>query len=248
MGRVYEHAVSVQTCIHDPSRACTNCVRWLNLDHGQTFDLKHARSELDELFRKRYHSRVWVLQEVALARIAMLVMNGVRVTLSPQQLSRLIRGCRNCKLRIPGPLNWARAGARQLSLGVVSWLRISWLSRCHDPRDKVYAILSLIELSLGALIPVDSVSIDMVISNDIFACIAETQSLDILSLAFLRKGEDAVDGCILRVSDFERYLNQGTHSPGTLASAFPFHRTRVHVPAPNTVDHAVAERLTSSLV
>ncbi|XPS80550.1 hypothetical protein M3J07_012526 [Ascochyta lentis] len=231
MGRIYESASTVQICINDPDNAYTNCMRWLNLDHGQSFSLDLVHEELKQLFQKRYFERAWVLQEVALAKIAVLVVNGESVTLSPPQLTRLIRGCREWRLVMPGPLNWTRAGSRQLSIGIVSWLRISWYTSCQDPRDKIYAILSLLSPEIRDLIPVDySVSFETVIIRAIIACIADSRNLDVLSYARLPEDEDVVHSCNFRIADFDRFLQLATTAVDTLCPTSQIlRRSRVHI-------------------
>ncbi|KZM23526.1 hypothetical protein ST47_g5301 [Ascochyta rabiei] len=66
---------------------------------------------------------------------------------------------------------------------LISYLRVSHEASTTDPRDNIYAILSLLEPSVRQLSPVDySLNVEQVVSDAIMACITISQNLAILSL------------------------------------------------------------------
>lgn len=65
MDQIYRSASTVHVCINDPDRRYTECVRGLNSGAGLTFWLENDYTstpikQLNELFQRRYFSRVWV--------------------------------------------------------------------------------------------------------------------------------------------------------------------------------------------
>ncbi|RYN98620.1 hypothetical protein AA0119_g7046 [Alternaria tenuissima] len=84
------------------------------------------------------------------------------------------------RLRIPSALKWSTC--RTIEAGIVACLQAAMKCNATDPRDEVYAVLSLMEPQARSLIPVDySLDLDVVWGNAIAAIIITQGNLDILS-------------------------------------------------------------------
>lgn len=185
MESIYKMASVVYICIHDPGNSYVECIRWLHQDaHPSVI----ASAQLTKLLQLRYFSRVWVIQEGALARRVVLTVNESSVPLSGDTLSVLYRACHQLKIRVPGPLEWI--ASRRSVASLISCLRVSMKATTTDPRDKIYGILSLLEPSIRQMIPIDySSAMGEVMSYAIMACIAVSNNLAVLSYAWLSSGD-----------------------------------------------------------
>jgi hypothetical protein len=100
--------------------------------------------------------RIWVLQEVALARVALLVIGNETLPWTfglTGLLLRLYTGIRK-GLTPPSVFNWAPGSVRNHP----DLLDVLYRSRncsASDPRDKVFAMLGLVDRKYQQLIPVD---------------------------------------------------------------------------------------------
>jgi hypothetical protein len=159
-------------------------IRWLRTGLPDTpEDVKETLfTDMQQLFSTRYFSRVWVIQEVALARVAYLIVNDEELLLTSTVLDRLSLLCaesRHCKL--PGVFE--RLLVQDTRPEVLSCLYTGWQCLATDRRDCVFAVLSLMPPEIRSLIPVDySMSLKAVIANAVVAIIATQRNLDILSL------------------------------------------------------------------
>ena len=107
-----------------------------------------AFATLKSLLQVRYFQRVWTVQGVALARNVVLHVNTAAVELSfpvPERV-RLIE-------KVPAALRWNPGLAR--GTDVLACLRAGIESHCSDARDKVYAVLSIMESQARSFIPLD---------------------------------------------------------------------------------------------
>ncbi|KAH7402615.1 heterokaryon incompatibility protein-domain-containing protein [Pyrenochaeta sp. MPI-SDFR-AT-0127] len=140
---------------------------------------------LKKLFAKRWVSRVWVIQEVALAQKVVMITGNVACHLDSELLCRIRGRARAHGLHTPGPLAWdpiVNASTRDL----LSMLHISRNCFSSDPRDKVYGLLGLTGERLQSLIKVDySQSVEEVLTRAAAAIITCREDLDILAYAAL---------------------------------------------------------------
>ncbi|KAJ4982711.1 heterokaryon incompatibility protein [Stagonosporopsis vannaccii] len=214
MDLIYRNAEHVHICISRPEVSYSSCLRWLQERDSRLLSINDrymdsATSELvravQELFQLRYFGRVWVLQEVALARSVYLHVNDDEAHLSNHSIGRLNFQCASWDIDVPGPLKWL--SATEFDLGIVPWLQISWRSACKDPRDKIFAIRSLLDPSTRDLIPVDySLSLEQVIANAIVACVRATRSIAIIAYAHFKNSCNDVEGSNFGVSEFDQYI------------------------------------------
>jgi hypothetical protein len=128
-----------------------------------------------------------VVQEIVLAKLAILHVNEDSVNLSPAVLTQLIDSCKDHE--IPVQLRWA-SGSDRLN-GVLECLNLSFDAQSSDSRDAVYGILGLVKPHIRDLIPVNySLSVDQVLGKALLACISGRQDLSILSCAWLPSDSD----------------------------------------------------------
>ncbi|UPK97210.1 hypothetical protein LCI18_008145 [Fusarium solani-melongenae] len=107
------------------------------------------------LFRSRWFHRVWVLQEVAVAK-SILVMYGMKQMswvdlIRHGNLFLRLMAARNLSLVLPPVISYGlrqtEAGDRRLKgrSDLLSLLQVSRNCACKDARDKVYSILGLLQ-------------------------------------------------------------------------------------------------------
>ncbi|KAH4412081.1 hypothetical protein HBH92_107130 [Parastagonospora nodorum] len=217
MDRIYTRAESVEVCIQ--SHAGFHLV--LDLLEGEDSGILTSMShnghgsldidslpeliQLDEFLKLRYFSRVWVLQEVALARHAILRVNDRGIAFPEKafkQLARLYATQPRPKHRLS---QWASLLERDAS--IISCLHASMNSSASDPRDKVFAITGLLTPHIRAMISIDYMStIDEVFTQAVLACIVDCQDLEILCYASLPASADHTKTPIFTVHDFRQFL------------------------------------------
>jgi hypothetical protein len=178
MTKIYTQAVNVRICIEDAQQSA---------NYGPLFDwLQDSRdpgtepyfpTNLKRLISLRYFQRVWVIQEVALARKAYLHVNFTEMLLSLPIL-------RYIQKRYPtqatgGVLSWDTSF--KIKADLVICLRAGIGGQCTDPKDKVFAVLGLMEPVARSLIPVDySLSIEELYAYVNIAIVKIYKKMDIL--------------------------------------------------------------------
>lgn len=173
MDQIYSKASLVVVYLGEEPLGLTEPGLWL--------DDRRRRIALEKLFSRPWVSRVWVIQEFALARKAMLVMGPESCVLDEALFSRIRGRARVYKLRVPGPLAWdPLVGRTDGTLALLDMAR-----NCHatEPRDKVYGIMGLASDSFRAALKVDySLSMEEILLRTAEAIII-AEGLDILAYA-----------------------------------------------------------------
>jgi hypothetical protein len=186
MDLIYSKALCVRICIQDETRIP------VPIDYEDLFS--HIKegvakdSHIDQLrhfFSLRYFRRAWVIQEVALARTACLLVNNHSLLLSATVLENMRSSFQSYVFRIPGPLLWdpefSEIGSRSKT-DIFRCLYATSESETTDSRDKVYATLALMEPLARSFIPVDySLDIASVHANVLIAIVATRRDLDVIS-------------------------------------------------------------------
>ena len=189
MDLIYTNARAVYSCIDHPAD-CSNLFRWLRRENPQDYRETSAWKDLTRLFSLRYFTRVWVIQEVALARLAYLVVNIDVLPLTAAVIERMKKTYDDHEL--PSILRWSLG--RKTRLGIVSCLHTSHSSHATDPRDRVYAVMGLMEDKARSLIPVDyTLDLQVVYSNVIAAIITVRRDLGILLYSKIDHRKNSVD-------------------------------------------------------
>ncbi|KAH7408591.1 heterokaryon incompatibility protein-domain-containing protein [Phaeosphaeria sp. MPI-PUGE-AT-0046c] len=207
MDQIYRLASTVHVCIHDPSRSYTECVRWLNSGANPVAWEKYdftpsAITQTHEMFQRRYFSRVWVIQEIHLARIIVMHINSDEVTLRNSVINRLRH---YDAIHVPQLLR--DISSDQHTRTIIECLRISTAAHSSDPRDKVFGVLSLLDTQSRDFIPVDyALSYNQVLGLAVMLCIAECTDLRLLLFAHLPATSDHSTACTFGLEEFRRFL------------------------------------------
>jgi hypothetical protein len=101
MDKIYKNASTVQICIQDPDRDYSQCLRRLN---GQKYCHWKSIDQIAELFRRRYFQRVWVIQEVLLARSAILLVNDDSAKITEANIGSIQEICTPHRIVVPALL------------------------------------------------------------------------------------------------------------------------------------------------
>ncbi|KAK7993374.1 TAP42-like family protein [Apiospora arundinis] len=113
-----------------------------------TLKRKRGPSKLESFFERRYFHRLWVLQEVALARKAELIC-GASVVSWDKFKSRV--SYRDFQVPILQFDHRSYTNPQQL----VRMMTLAARCQCHDPKDKVYGLLGLFPYTAGRAITPD---------------------------------------------------------------------------------------------
>jgi hypothetical protein len=145
-------------------------------------------ADVRDLFKLRWFTRVWVIQEVALARKAILAVGPISIELSVDVLVRLTKLCNQHMITVPGPLRWTPGQNNRLK--ILDCLSAARGSASKDPRDKVFAVLSLTHASIRSLVKIDySASVEKVYLNVAIVSIMKQRHLGILAHVYLQNSK-----------------------------------------------------------
>lgn len=128
---------------------------------------------------------MWVVQEVVLARALLLHVNE-NILREDGKIFRPGHDFRHVLIR-PTIGTWADLLCGHVSLGTFTLLHLA-LVRCasSEPRDRVFAITSLLPPNLRSIIPINyAAHLSSVLIDAIVACIVERGNLSILSFCNL---------------------------------------------------------------
>lgn len=228
MDRIYQAATNVHICIYNPRTDFAALVDWLwykdqtvpqaktlQITDTSDFSLEVVRSQMLSLYHCRYFRRLWVIQEVTLARTLVLHANERSITLSGSTWQRLQKATTRWKIPLPAPLQ--SIGTTDPSQPFMRQFIRSSGSDCSDPKDKIYAILSILPASVRSFFTVDySRSVEEVYADAAAVCIAERRDLTILSSIRLEPDMDWRDAPCLSVNEFTEYIKAivGTNPRG----------------------------------
>jgi hypothetical protein len=194
MDLIYSGARCVRICVRDtsPSTHLTDYKRLFHFlrgsETGVIEDIDQSLSlSLAKLVSLRYFSRVWVIQEVALARAAYLLVNDQEILLTSSVMDRLTSICRQNRYEVPSVLKWYPR--ENVEVDIITCLNAGMRCSFTDPRDRVFAVLGLMSPQVRLLIPVDySLDTESVYTSAIVAIIVTRRKLDILHYASINNG------------------------------------------------------------
>ncbi|KAH7078786.1 heterokaryon incompatibility protein-domain-containing protein [Paraphoma chrysanthemicola] len=111
-------------------------------------------SDLRTFLKMSYWGRVWVIQEIALARRVTVVLGDESVHWMAHEVDAMLQLCREEDQILPGVLAWKPeiVGGEQ---DLLEALHKSRTCAATDPRDKVFALLGIVQKQFSAAIPVD---------------------------------------------------------------------------------------------
>jgi hypothetical protein len=178
MARIYSGASQVLVYLGEEDLGFGSRTLWVDAERRQV--------ALRKLFAKRWVSRVWVIQEVALAQKLVMVTGNASCPMDANLMSRIRGRAKISGLQVPGPLAWdplVSAPTRDL----LTMLHMTRNCSSTDPRDKIYGLLGLVGERLQSLIQVDySQSLEEVMTRAAAAIIICREDLEILAYAALR--------------------------------------------------------------
>ncbi|UPL03879.1 hypothetical protein LCI18_014813 [Fusarium solani-melongenae] len=149
---IFRSAVRVAVFLGEGNPILSRLIDYMSNDTGG--ELPRV-SDFISLFRSRWFHRVWVLQEVAVAK-SILVMYGTEQIswgdlIEHGNLFLRLMAARNTALVLPPVISYGlrqtMAGDRRLQgySDLLSLLQVSRNCSCKDARDKVYAIMGLLQ-------------------------------------------------------------------------------------------------------
>ncbi|PVI06629.1 hypothetical protein DM02DRAFT_514345, partial [Periconia macrospinosa] len=182
MGQIYSKALRVLICINDPLQDYSQLFEYLRSSSGSTTSM---RLQTKRLLMRRWFHRVWVIQEVALARSAVMMCNEHSIFLTDGVIKQLAMALPLGK-NLPGPLHWTPGSS--IGRDILACLRATSRSSSTEPRDKIYGILNLLDADSRSLIDVDySSDVAYVYAKAAVAVIKQRRNLEILSCAVTSK-------------------------------------------------------------
>lgn len=190
---IFRNAVRVLVYLGDGDPELSRLLEYMTSDVGGQLP---RTTDFISLFRCRWFHRVWVLQEVAVAKSILVRYGNYQLTwedlLQQGKLFRHITAKKRIPLLLPPVVSFALAqsntGTRHLHLqeksDLLTLLHVSRNCSCKDPRDKVYAVMGM--LKEGAHLALSADYSAPVTSGWVFLQaaawhISRTESLDILS-------------------------------------------------------------------
>lgn len=187
MGTIFAKASQVVVHISPCSEATD-----IMLDHinGETDILKRARDlstsrHIIGFLRLRWFDRVWILQEIALARLVTMVAGQKTARWTSESINKLLVLCTQLNIEPPSALNWLPASHPERD--ILSVLQRSRNSSSTDPRDKVFAILGLVSSHVQIGFPIDySQTIDEVYTRLATYLIHDKRNLEVLKYAGIK--------------------------------------------------------------
>jgi hypothetical protein len=191
MDRIYSQARNVRICIWEPcfSAELSNYNNFFRyLQNGYTESMVDTETWLFPMMRRlfafRYFTRAWVIQEVALARAAYLLVNDNELLLSCKIMERLALIARQNNYQLPAVLRTRLNDHSTPFTSIITCLRVGATCECIDARDKVFAVCSLMDTYSRSLIPVDyTLDVASVHASAVIALVTSLGNLDLLSYA-----------------------------------------------------------------
>jgi hypothetical protein len=213
------HQVSLMGVIY--YRASKVCVYLGNLSPAMDQMNKMDSNHLQLFFKLRWFSRIWVIQEVALAKRVCIWIDKQYVTFDIQTLRDL---CAKAEVNPPAVL---LLGVHLGNLGHPDMVHVLHHSRnclAADPRDKVFAVLGLVHRAYREAIPVDYSRT----TEETYTVVAKQlitlwRRLDLLSYVFpgSELQDDIIDMAPSRAKGIKNHFNmQPSWAPNWSALSF----------------------------
>ncbi|KAL1607660.1 hypothetical protein SLS60_002595 [Paraconiothyrium brasiliense] len=151
MGTIFSNASQVLIYLGPGSPATDRMLNYLKGDESDSDKRIVIHSVLDDFLDHRWFDRVWILQEIALARLATMVAGEKTIRWTSETINKLLA---LCTPRLPpSALRWLPAS--QPERDVLTVLHRSRNCSSTDPRDKVYAVLGLAQAEFRDGFPID---------------------------------------------------------------------------------------------
>ncbi|KAF1958952.1 HET-domain-containing protein [Byssothecium circinans] len=195
MSEIYRNASQVLIYLGPGDEYTDKILDFLNGDAQCLHQIK--RDKLNVVVRrflqKRWFDRVWVLQEVAFARLATLIAGDKATHWTSVAIKKLLELGSNLEYVLPSALYWEPATQPDLSL--LDVLHRSRNCSASDPRDKVFAVLGLMSKKIQDEIQVDySLSHEDIFTNLTIRTIEKERSFEILRYCTRQDSHVRIDG------------------------------------------------------
>jgi len=139
-----------------------------------------GRPLLGSFLENPWFDRVWVLQEIFLAKLVALHVDDQIIHWDRRTVDELITLCEDLDYDPPGVLRWLPATQREGN-DSLDLLHRARHCMATDARDKLFALYSLFPASFQDALPVDyALNIEEVFSNFATCSISSTKRLDVL--------------------------------------------------------------------
>ena len=215
METIYSRATRVLVFIDSHTYNFQSLFKWLEQSPRGEITPEHEDNAI-RLLRLRWFQRVWVIQEVALAKSVRLFVHDAEVNLNADVVTKLqtLWELRPTTHPWPSPLRWTPEKREDLS--VSSLLRATRGSLATDEKDKVYAIHSLLDPKYRENVPIDySLSQEWVFANLATAIIIVDGNLDALNSLGLSRSTVTSDRNVRTLEEWPSWVPLYSETPPT---------------------------------
>ncbi|KAH7078783.1 heterokaryon incompatibility protein-domain-containing protein [Paraphoma chrysanthemicola] len=164
--------------------------------------------------RRHYFSRVWALQEIALAKLVTLVVGNKTLpwTTATIDLVRQLRTAVRTMTPTPSLLHWQPGS--ELGRDLLDVLHRSRSCSATDPRDKVYAVLGLVQHDVAKNFIVDySMTPGQVFTRMSIYLMKNRDSLDILKHTTLGNPDKDVPSWVVSWDSYDAWYSYNASDP-----------------------------------
>ena len=175
-------------------RDFTDLYAWLNTKPRDKLlvptgedSLQVLQRQAKEFLKLRWFYRVWVIQEIALSRNTCVLTEEGQTLLDEDTVTRL-QYFRNygwdMQLPVPGALRWTPGKTEHERPDLLDCLAVTNDCFASDPRDRIFAILSLLDDQTRSLVPVDySLNLEALYAHTTAAIISQRGDLSVILAA-----------------------------------------------------------------
>lgn len=143
MSTIFATASQVVIYLGAGNNSTDKVLDYLNeTDEGGARVRRHGFStDVNNFLKHRWLDRVWVLQEIALARLAVMIAGDKKTQWTMESINKLLNLCKIMSIEPPSVLRWLPASEPHRDF--LSVLHNSRNCSSTNPRDKVFAVLGL---------------------------------------------------------------------------------------------------------
>lgn len=183
MQKIYKNALSVVVYLGDEDADSSVALETLRSPEHLLSLTRLERNALTALFRRPYFSRLWIVQEVVLAK-SLHFYCGSSETFIPIFSGSTLELLLTLRKTAPAWMRYSALRQSAASRSLWSLLQDTNSCRCSDPRDKIFGILSLaIAESEKDIKPDYSLSVEEVYTGIAAFLVGEVGLLSVLELA-----------------------------------------------------------------
>ncbi|KAF3045581.1 hypothetical protein E8E12_010187 [Didymella heteroderae] len=159
MSTIYSNAAQVLSYLGvEPSQVTNKLQEVINFLQDQTQVIPTEPSRRENFWgflRLPYFDRVWIMQEIGLAQLVTLIIGDYEIRWTGHAISRTLDACSMLDFKPPSVLRWTPSSRPEEQSDILAVLSKSRNCSARDPRDKVYALLGLMDSRYASEFPVD---------------------------------------------------------------------------------------------